>query len=339
MKRGISYLLIFAAGLGLASAFLSSRNPHAAAVSPSSTPTQTVVSAPGRVEPVSEEIQVGAPIAGKLAQVLVEEGDRVRAGQVVAALDNADFRARVAVAEAQLQQAEAVLRRVVNGARDQERREAWAAVQEAEAVLENARAEMTRRRALHQAGDLSRAEAERAEREYRVAQSRYEAAQQRHAFVDAGAREEDRAKAEADVALARARVGEARAILEKTIIRSPIAGQVLRRHFRAGETVSDKGDIPIVTVGDASVLRVRVEVDESDVARIRAGQPAYVTAEAYGGRRFTGRVVRVGRLLGKKNVRTERPAERIDTKVLETLIELDPGQALPAGLRVDAFIG
>ena len=48
--------------------------------------------------------------------------------------------------------------------------------------------------------------------------------------------------------------------------------------------------------------------------------------------------MRVGQLLGKKNVRTDEPAERVDTKVLETLIELEPGRALPLGLRVDAFI-
>ena len=90
---------------------------------------------------------------------------------------------------------------------------------------------------------------------------------------------------------------------------------------------------------DSSVLRARAEVDETDVARVRVGQPAYVTAGAYGSRRFSGRVVRVGNLLGRKNVRTERPSERVDTKILETLIELDSGRQLPAGLRVDAFIG
>jgi hypothetical protein len=49
-------------------------------------------------------------------------------------------------------------------------------------------------------------------------------------------------------------------------------------------------------------------------------------------------VVRVGRLLGKKNVRTDEPTERVDTKILETLVELDSGRELPLGLRVDAFI-
>ncbi len=121
-------------------------------------------------------------------------------------------------------------------------------------------------------------------------------------------------------------------------MRAPIDGVVLRKHRRAGETVSTQFESPVVTVADRSRLRVRVDVDEADVARLRVGQAAYVTAAAFGDRRFTGRVVRVGQLLGRKTVRTDEPAERVDTKVLETLIELADGRELPLGLRVQAFI-
>jgi HlyD family secretion protein len=91
-------------------------------------------------------------------------------------------------------------------------------------------------------------------------------------------------------------------------------------------------------MADRSRVRVRMDVDESDVAHLRAGQPAYVTADAFGDRRFAGTVVRVGQILGTKNVRTDEPTERVDTKVLETLIELNDGHELPLGLRVQAFI-
>jgi HlyD family secretion protein len=297
-----------------------------------------LIAAPGRVEPVSEEIKIASEIAGRLRSVPVEEGDRVRRGQMVAELSNDDYRARRDSAQAELAMKEAELRRVVNGSRDQERREALAAVTEADAVLANAQAEMQRRDALYRTGDVARSEAERTEREYYVAKARYQAAKQHYSFVDADAREEDRSRAEADVALARARLAEAEATLEKTIIRSPIDGVVLRRYLKTGESVSDKPDTPIVSVGDPSVWRIRVDVDETDVARIHLGQRAYATADAYGDRKFWGRVVRVGEILGRKNVRTDEPTERVDTKILETLVELDKGAALPAGLRVDAFL-
>ncbi len=61
------------------------------------------------------------------------------------------------------------------------------------------------------------------------------------------------------------------------------------------------------------------------------GAPAWVTADAYGDRRFTGHVVRIGEILGPKNVRTDRAAEKQDTKILETLVELDPDSGCPWG--------
>ena len=125
---------------------------------------------------------------------------------------------------------------------------------------------------------------------------------------------------------------------DKTFIRSPLTGIVLRKHRKEGESVSTQFDSPIVTIADRSRVRVRVDIDETDVSRISVGQPAYVTADAFGSRRFGGHVVRVGQVLGKKNVRTDEPTEHIDQKILETLIELDDGRELPIGLRVQSFV-
>jgi hypothetical protein len=102
--------------------------------------------------------------------------------------------------------------------------------------------------------------------------------------------------------------------------------------------VSTQFESPVVTLADDRVRRVRIDVDETDVARVAVGQKAYVTADAFGDRRFAGRVVRIGELLGRKNVRTDEPTERVDTKVLETLVEPEDGRELPFGLRVQAFI-
>jgi ABC exporter DevB family membrane fusion protein len=297
-----------------------------------------VIAAPGRIEAVSEEIRVSSQLSGRLREVRVEEGDRVQRGQVLAEIENDDYRARVAAAEAELMQREAELRRTVNGARGQERREAEASVQAAQAVLDNSKREAERRRGLADRNVISRDEAERYERQYQVARAQYEQASQHFALVDAEAREEDRAHAEAAVATARAQLAEARAYMEKSYIRAPIGGVILRKLRHSGESVSTQFDSPVITMADDSTLRVRLDVDESDVSKLQVGQKAYVTAETYGPHRFTGRVIRVGKILGKKNVRTEEPSEHVDTKILETLVQLDAGQQLPLGLRVDAFI-
>lgn len=296
------------------------------------------IAAPGRVEAASEEIRVSSELSGRLKSVNVEEGDRVRRGEILAEIENADYKARVANAEATLEQREATLRRTVNGSRSEERREAEAAKNASQAVLDNARSEAERRRSLAAKGVISRDEADRYERALLVAHAQHEQASQHFALVDAQPREEDRARTEAEVASARAQLEEARALLEKSYIRAPLGGVILKKLRHTGESVSTQFDSPVITMADDSSLRVRLDVDETDVARLRVGEPAYVTAEAYGAKRFTGRVMRVGGILGKKTVRTDEPTEHVDTKILEALVQLDPGQKLPLGLRVDGYV-
>lgn len=299
-----------------------------------------LIAGAGRVEPNSESIKLGSEINGKLKRIYVEEGTAVRRGQVLAELENSDYRAQVESAEAEVLQKQAELRKVINGARQQERSEALSSVAEAEAVVNNAQLDMRRHTELFAEGVGSREEADRYTKEFEVAKARYEEMSQHHTLVDADAREEDRAIAEATLQLARARLDNARALLEKTYIRSPLDATVLRRDHREGESVSNSTSSPdpIFTIGDTRALRVRVDVDEADVSRLSLGQRAYVTADAYADRRFSGHVVRLGEELGRKNVRTDEPSERVDMKILETLVQLDDGVDLPVGLRVNAYI-
>lgn len=328
--------VILAGALGFV---LRGRGETVSATAPiSKTVNDCLIAAPGRVEAISEEVRVSSELSGRLKSVNVEEGDRVKRGQILAELENADYRARTARAEAELAQREAELRRTVNGSRTEERREAEAAKQAGKAVLENAKSEAERRRGLAERGVISRDESDRYERVYRVAQAEYEQASQHFALVDAQAREEDRSKAEANLAEARAKLSEARAIFEKSLIRAPMDGVILRKLRHTGESVSTQFDSPVITMADDSVLRVRLDVDETDVAKLKVGQKAYVTAEAYGDHKFEGRIIRVGRILGKKNVRTDEPTEHVDTKILETLVELNAGEKPPLGLRVESYV-
>lgn len=317
----------------------SRENAKALAAEPSN-PGPELIAGPGRVEPLSEDIQIGSELSGRLKTVFVEEGDKIRRGQVLAELENADYLAQVESSRADVAAKRATLRKVINGARRQERDEAWSSVDEAKAVMVNAQAELQRRQALFSAGVVSREELDRYKSDAGVAQAKYQSAVEQHSLVDDQAREEDRSIAEADLQLSEAQLAEAQARYEKTFIRSPIDGTVLRKHHRSGENVSNSSTVPdpIVTIGDRERLRVRVDVDETDVSKVRVGQKAYVTADAYGQQKFWGRVVRVGQQLGPKNVRTDEPTEKVDTKILETLVELEPGTQLPDGLRVDAYI-
>ena len=343
LKSRTVWIVGLGAFLLTASLVVASRRTHEAATASEAAGGNRAllpIAGPGRVEPASEDIKIGSELSGRLRAVYVEEGDAIRRGQVLAELENADYRAQVESARANVVAKEATLRKVVNGARRQERDQAWSSVNEAKAVMENAASELRRRRELFSAGVVSREELDHYAREADVAQAKYDSAVQQHALVDDRAREEDQSFAEADLKLAHAQLAEAEARYSKTFIQSPIDGTVLRKHHRSGESVSNSSTVPdpILTIGDRKTLRVRVDVDETDVAKVNPGQRAYVTADAFGQKKFWGRVVRVGQQLGPKNVRTDEPTEKVDTKILETLVELDAGTKLPDGLRVDAFI-
>ncbi len=315
----------------------STNNPKPAALS---SDLSDVVAGPGRIEPVSENIKVGSEMSGKLKSVNVEEGDSIRAGQVLAVLENDDYRAELASSAAEVQAKEATLRKVVNGVRAQERSEALAGVRAAEAIMKNAQAELQRRQELYQGGVISREELDHYTREYNVAKEEYQEKSDRYSLVNTATREEDVAFAQADLQLAQAHLAEAQARYDRTFIKSPINGIVLRKHHRNGESVSNSATTPdpVLTIGDTEMLRVRVDIDESDVNKVRMGQKAWVTADAFGKQKFSGHVVRIGELLGPKTIRTDEPTERVDRKFLEVLVELDPAANLPVGLRVDTFI-
>lgn len=336
MKR-TTFILALCAAAGATLYFRNRPTEPATVQAATASPTSRVVAA-GRVEPVSEELRIGTELDGKLASVLVEEGDRVRRGQVIATLSNGDFAARVSLADASIHEREAELERLRNGARPQERAEAEANVAEAEAQRHHAQRELDRMRGLLAKGAVSRLETDAAEREFNVARARSTAVQERTNLVKDSTRPEEIRRAEAEVSRARAQRQEAEAMLAKTIIRSPINGVVLRKHRKTGENVSTQSGTAILVLGDVSTLRVRLDIDETDVAKVRVGQSVQMKATAYGDKVFTGKIARIGRILGRKNVRTDEPTERVDTKILETLVDLDPGSELLLGLRVDAFI-
>src|SRR5215831_4212233 len=170
---------------------LSARHSPPTGTTPASRSDGIVAAAPGVVEAVSEDIRVASQVGGRLAQVLVEEGDAVTRGQVLAVVENADYRARVASAEATLRLREADARRIHNGARDQERGDAGAAVREAIAIVDNTSRDVARKRELFKETVISRSELDNAEQQVGVARARLDSARERLSLVEAGAREED----------------------------------------------------------------------------------------------------------------------------------------------------
>ncbi len=143
---------------------------------------------------------------------------------------------------------------------------------------------------------------------------------------------------EASLKAAEAALLRARASAGRMVIRAPRAGEIMKVKYRPGEYYQPGGAEPLVTMGNTRHLRVRMDVDERDVGSIRAGSPGHVTADAFPGRKFEAKVVEVGRRMGRKNIRTDDPTERLDTKILEVVLDLADSGGLVPGIRVMAYI-
>jgi HlyD family secretion protein len=296
------------------------------------------VAAPGLVEPAGEERLVASQVIGVIKEMRVEENDAVDAGQIIAVVENSEQVARLASARAGLALRRAELDKALAGARPEELREARAIVAEMEANLDLAHRDYDRKVPLAKTGTATEAALDQARAALHAGEARKATATEKLAVLEAGTRVEDIAAARAQAANAEADVALAQSLLDKTVIRSPVAGTVLRRLRVAGEAVTNVDPTPIAIIGDLRGLRVRAEVDETDVGRVETGQRVEVTADAFPNRRFGGSVFRISQRLGAKAVQTGRPAEKVDMKVLQVLIDLDPGVKLPVGLRVDAYV-
>lgn len=291
----------------------------------------------GIIEPADRETRVAGQAPGRIAVVHVKEGDQVVADQPLLELEAATEKASLAAAEADLAAADADLSRTLHGRIRQDIDAADAEAEAARARAELSKGTLDRISKLAEGGAATPDELDRARRSAEAEDMSFKAADARRSAALAGSRREDVLAARARVSGAQARRDQARAILDRLTIRAPIAGEILSVKVRAGEYYSP-GAGEAVVMGDTRVLRVRMDVEERDIGKIRKGLYAYITADAFPGQQFPGRVVEIGRRMGRKNIRTDDPVERIDTKILEVVIELDKREALIPGLRVVSVI-
>jgi multidrug resistance efflux pump len=325
-------------GLGLVIDAESRPKKHQSAPSGASEPGE--VHAPGRVEGVTEEIDLRAQLFGRVDEILVQEGQTVEAGAALIRLDGARQEYECAAAEADLEAAEAELERLTNGAREEERREASANVSALGAQLAGVRQRHERLSSLRKTGAAAAQEVDDLDTEINRLTAQLDAARARHELLEAPARDDEVRRARAKVAAAAAQLKLARHECEKTTVRAPQSAQILRINVHAGELSDPKASEPAMIVADTSKLFVRAYVDEFDAPRIQQGMKARVTADGLGDREVCGRVVRLAPRMTQKPLRTDDPLERFDTKVREVWIELDDSgsERFVVGLPVDVVL-
>lgn len=295
------------------------------------------VSGNGVVEPASRAVELSAEVPGVIAQVLVREGQRVRAGDPLVKLSEGTLAAALDAAAADVAIARAQLDRARNGPRPLEIREQEAQARAARAQATLSAERLKRNAPLLKQGVLSAEEFNQLKRQAEQLDAAADAAEARARLTRQGTRREDVAIARAQLKAAEARAAQARSELERRTVRAPLDAEVLQLKRRPGE-YTQPGAEALAVLGDTSALRVRLDIDERDIGRVRVGDQALIQAIPFPDKLFKGQVVEIGRRMGRKNVRTDDPTERVDTKILEILIALDDPGALLPGLRVRGYL-
>lgn len=296
---------------------------------------QQSIFAPGRVEGNSPEIELFATLRERIVATPVVEGQVVRAGETLVQLEYRAFEAEVELAKAGVQLASAELERLRNGALQSEK-------DEAKFQCEYRNAEMIVAKKLKERGDslastqaISKTELDQFDSNAASAQALWSAAKARWSTITAPPRAEDLQAAEAKLSSAKARLQIAEATLSKTRIIAPRDGQVLQINVEVGEL---PGSEPLVIMCDTNALQVRASVDEFDALRIRLGQPVRLTTNALPGQEIHGQVARIRPRMHHKELGTDRPDAKLDTRAREIWVDIQSKTPLIVGLPVELWI-
>jgi HlyD family secretion protein len=319
----------------------------------------TKVTALGRLEPQAEVTRLSAPMMlekDRVAELRVKQGDRVEAGQVVAVLDSYD-RLKLALIEAeeQVNVAQSKLTQVKSGPKVGEIQAQKAAITKLEAELtgeistqnstierwqsevNNAQTAYKRFQSLAQEGAIAAADLDRKRLDLETAQAKLaetRANQQRTInTLQAQISEANATLSQitelrpVDLNIAQTEVNRAIALrqraendLQQTVVRAPIAGQILKVHARPGEKL---GDVGIAELGQTQQMVAVAEIYQSDITKVQMGQAVTVTSSAFEGE-LRGNVSDIGLQVDRQNVFNRQPGEHLDRRVIEVKIQLTP---------------
>ena len=275
-KTLIALLVVLIVGAAAGGSYYYFRKPPGTLVTVETIKTrdlEAVVSASGKIQP-KRLVNISADASGRVVNLAVNEGDRVKQGQFLLQIDPKSLRTRVDSGAASLQAAESSL--------DQQRQ----AVETARVQLEQSRKSLARQRDLWNQQLTTRESLEKAESDVRSAESTLS---EREKLVNAQS---------ARIGQEKATLESARYDLSKVRMESPIDGIVTRRNIQEGETavigtMNNAGTV-LLTLADMSVIQAEVEVDETNIPNVSIGQIAKITIDALPDRTFKGHVSEIG---------------------------------------------
>ena len=286
--------------LGAVAAYAFLRRPDAVVVSTVKPRLESSLDAPVLVATgyviAHHKIQVGSKIAGRVAWIGVDKGDRVTRNQIVVRLEDREYRAQYEQTVAAVGSAQARLTELERGSRPEEVDRARAEVDRAQAQLRTDEANFKRIENLVNEGVFSTQNLDDARGRYETSRAALDSARKTYELTHKGPRIEQIDNARSELAGARAAADYAKTLLEATEIQVPISGTILERNVEQGEMVTtsfvgDRGAKSfVVTLADLNDIQVELDINQNDFNRVSPGQPCIVVTDAYPDRKYDCRV-------------------------------------------------
>jgi HlyD family secretion protein len=295
---------------------------------------ENVLKLSGNIE--AHESLVSFKVTGRIIDLPVDEGMTMKAGDLLARLDNDDYRQQVAEDESAIRVRNRQLALGLAGSRTQDIEAAKLAVLDAQADLEQKQKDYARYQALFEKDEIPGQTRDLAATNVTRAQATYDRAQQIYSELVEGTRKEELAVEHSNIHQADQNLQMSRIRLAYTVLRAPFAGVVLVRQAELGEVVSP--GTPIVTLADLDHLWVRVYVPETDLGKLHWGQVVDVRTDIYPDRIYHGRISFISSEaeFTPKSVQTEK--ERV-TLVYRVKVDVDnPNRELKPGMPADTII-
>jgi HlyD family secretion protein len=295
---------------------------------------ENILKLSGNIE--AHESLVSFKVTGRIIALPVEEGMALKSGDLLARLDNADYRQQVAVDDAAVRARGRQLDLALAGSRTQDIEAAKLSMLDAQADLEQKKKDYARYQALYEKDEIPGQTRDLAATNVARAQDTYDRDQQIYNELVEGTRKEELAVDRANVHQANQSVDMSRIRLAYTTLQAPFDGVVLERQAELGEVVLP--GTPIVTLADVDHLWVRVYVPETDLGKVHWGQAVDVHTDSFPDKTYPGLVSFISSEaeFTPKSVQTEK--ERV-TMVYRVKVDLEnPRHELKPGMPADVDI-
>jgi len=297
-------------------------------------PAESEMKLSGNIE--AHESLVSFKVTGRIVELPVEEGQALKAGQLIARLDNDDYRQQVAMDEAALHVRTRQLDLALAGSRQQEIDAAKHSVDDARADLKQKEQDFERYDALYKRDEIPAQTRDQAQTNVTRAKATLARLEQIYNELVEGTRQEEIAVDRANVSQASQNLGMSRIKLSYTTLTAPFDGVILVRQAELGE-VTQLGT-PVVTLADLDHIWVRVYVPETDLGRVHWGQDVTVRTDTFPGKNYHGKVSFISSEaeFTPKSVQTEK--QRV-TLVYRVKVDVDnPAHELKPGMPADVYV-